>query len=178
MTDLSATQKDAIHQRVIKRMERWYGHGGQDGMSCLYLMQVGLVELKQHGIEGWPVAGSAHLEIQSDDGKMTHFGFEWCGAPNSELRREQPLTGDQVSLPEMHCWIYLPDTREVVDFSTGHVPVLARAVGFEWKAALPPPYIWAQPQSLWPRAIYVPKREATRLAIQTLVASHSKGTKQ
>lgn len=177
--ELTTTQKDAIHQRVLKRIEKWYGHTGQNGMACLYLMHCGLVELSVFTKERClPAAGTAHFQMQPDDGKLSHFSFVWNGDPNAEMRRQAALTGDQVSLPEMHCWIYLPDTKEVVDFSTGHVPALAKAMGFEWKATPPPPYIWAQPQSLWPRAIYLPNREATRLAIQTLVASHSKGTRQ
>lgn len=179
MTELTTTQKDAIHRRVQGRMRRWYGEErATSGMACLYFMQCGLVELKQHGFDCWPAAGTAHFEMQPDNGKMSHFSFEWGGDPNAELRRQATLTGDQVSLPEMHCWIYLPDTQDIVDFSTGHIPTLAKSMGFEWKVKEPPPYIWARPQSLWPRAIYIPVREATRLAIQTLVASHSKGTRQ
>lgn len=179
LTELTNTQKDAIHQRVQGRMRRWYGEDRATcGMGCLYFMQCGLVELKQHNIECIPAAGTAFFKCQEDDGKMSHFGFQWGGDPNAELRREQVLTGDQLALPEMHCWIYLPTTKEVVDFSTGHVPALAKAGGFEWKTAPPPPYIWARPESLYPRTVYLPHRDATRLAITTLVASHSKGTKQ
>jgi len=177
-TELTTTQKDAIHQRVQGRMRRWYGERAETGMACLYIMQCGMVELHQHGINCLPAAGSASFEIQPDDGKMSHFSYIWNGDPNAELRRQAMLTGDQVSLPEMHCWIYLPDTKEVVDFSTGHLPAAAKAMGFEWKVTPPPPYIWAQPLFLWPRAIYQPKREATRLAVNTLIAGHQKGTKQ
>ena len=110
---------------------------------------------------------------------MSHFTFQWNGDPNAELRRTAALTGaDQVALPEMHCWIYLPETREVVDFSTGYIPTLAKAMGFEWKVTPPPPYIWARPESLFPRAIYQPNRDATKLAVTTLIAGHQKGTKQ
>lgn len=179
-TELTATQKDIIHQRVQGRMRRWYGEEREkNGMACLYWMHAGLVTLGQHNIEAWPAAGTARFHIQPDDGKMTHFSFEWEGDPNAELRRTAVLTGDnQVALPEMHCWIWLPDTKEVVDFSTGHIPTLAKTFGFEWKTKPPPPYIWARPESLFPRAIYQPSRDATKLAIQTLVAAHQKGTRQ
>ena len=179
MTELTTTQKDAIHQRVTGRMRRWYGEErGSTGMACLYWMHAGLVTLDQHGIECWPAAGTAHFEIQPDDRKMSHFSFQWGGDPNAELRRQATLSGDQVALPEMHCWIWLPDSKEVVDFSTGHIPTLAKAMGFEWKVKPPPTYIWARPESLFPRAIYLPNMDATRLAIATLYAGHQKGTKQ
>ena len=179
MQELTTTQKDAIHRRVQDRMRRWYGEDREkNGMACLYWMHAGMVTLNQHGIQCWPAAGTARFHIQPDDGKMTHFSFEWNGDPNAELRRQATLSGDQTSLPEMHCWIYLPSTEEVVDFSTGHLPTLAKAMGFEWKVTPPPSYIWSRVQSLYPRAIYIPKRDATKLAIATLVASHHKGTKQ
>lgn len=175
MTELTNTQKDAIHQRVQGRMRRWYGERGQNGMACLYYMQAGMVELHQHGIDCRAAAGTAHFHMQPDDGKMTHFSMVWRGDPKAQERRVATLTGDQVPLPEMHCWIYLPSTKEVVDFSAGHVPTLAKAMGFQWKTEPPPPYIWARPESLFPRAIYLPNRDATRLAINILVASHSQG---
>lgn len=178
LRELTATQKDAIHQRVIGRMRRWYGNRAETGMACLYYMQCGMVELHQHGINSVPAAGSASFEMQPDDGKLSHFAFQWNGDPNAELRRQAQLTSaDAVALPEMHCWIYLPDTREVVDFSTGNIPTLAKTFGFEWKSKPPPPYIFARPESLFPRAIYLPNRDATKLAIRTLVAGHG-GTRQ
>lgn len=180
-TELTTTQKDAIHRRVQGRMRRWYGEErGSTGMGCIYWMQTGMVELHRSGINCMPAAGTAHFEMQPDDVKnVTHLTFEWGGDPNAELRRTAVLTGDnQVALPEMHCWIWLPDTKEVVDFSTGHIPTLAKTFGFEWKTKPPPPYIWARPESLFPRAIYQPSRDATKLAIQTLVAAHQKGTRQ
>ena len=165
-------------RRVQDRMRRWYGEGHfATGMACLYWMHAGLVTLQQHEIACVPAAGSAHWEMQPDDGKMSHFGFEWQGDPDYEQRRQAALLGDAKPLPEMHCWIWIPKTQEVVDFSAGHVPTLAKALGFEWKAKPPPSYIWARVQSLFPRAVYYPNRDATKVAIQTLVAGQ-KGTKQ
>lgn len=175
---ISKESKEMFYLRVAKRMCKWYGKERcASGMACLYWMHAGLVEFHQHMIEAVPAAGTARWEIQPDDGKMTHFGFEWNGDPNAELRRQVALTGGMTPLPEMHCWIWIPKTQEVVDFSAGYVPTLAREMGFEWKAELPPTYIWARVQSLFPRAIYFPNRDATKLAIQTLVVGH-KGTKQ
>lgn len=177
-TDWPPSKKDVIYRRVQDRMRRWYGEDKwASGMACLYWMHAGLVTLAQHGIECLPAAGTAQWEIQPDDGQMSHFGFEWDGDPNAELRRQVALSGGSTPLPEMHCWIWIPKTQEVVDFSAGYVPTLAKAMGFEWKAEPPPTYIWARVQSLYPRAIYFPDRDATKLAIQTLVAGH-KGTKQ
>jgi len=181
MTELTLTQKDAIHQRVIGRMRRWYGENKTtSGMACLYWMHAGLATLMQHGIVGRPAAGTAWWEYDPGDPVMTHWGCEWGGDPNDELKRKVILEPGSYALPEMHCWIWLPSTGEVIDFTTGYVPTIAKTMGYEWRPHVkpPPPYIWARPESLYPRAVYLPSGDATRLAIQTLVAGHSKGTKQ
>lgn len=169
MTELTATQKNLIHLHVRQRMARWYGdERGNTGMSCLYWMQCGMIELQLFGIRSLPMAGSASFEFQPDDGKMSHFSFIWNGDPNAEMRRSVVPTAGAIPLPEMHCWIYLPDSGEVVDFSTGYIPTLAKAMGFEWKATLPPPYIWARPESISPRTIYTPEVDAIKLAVKMI----------
>jgi hypothetical protein len=181
MTELTISQKDGLHRATTIRMRQWYGvEKATSGMACLYWMHAGLVTLMQYGIIGRPAAGTAWWEYNPSDPQMTHFGCEWGGNMNDELVRHAVLEPGSYSLPEMHCWIWLPSTGEVVDFTTEHVPEAAKRLGFEWKPTVkpPPPYIWARPESLYPRAVYLPSRDATRLAIQTLAAGHSKGTKQ
>ncbi len=165
---------DRIFQRVKTKMRRWYG-GEYIEKRCLYWMQTGMAVLNGLGIKCSPAAGSAYWKLQEDDGKMSHFGFEWMGA-DGEARRKAVLPDASTSLPETHCWIWLPTGREVVDFSTGYVPEMAKELGFEFKSSPPPKYIWAKPESLWPRFIYKPNKDATRLAITAVVASR-KGTR-
>lgn len=168
-TELTSTQKDLIYSCVQLRMRLWYGdERGKTGMSCLHWMHCGLIDLWDAGIRCFPAAGSASFEFQPDDGKMSHFSFMWNGDPNAEMRRSVVPTAGAIPLPEMHCWIYLPDSGEVVDFSTGYIPTLAKAMGFEWKATLPPPYIWARPESISPRAIYTPEVDAMKLAVKMI----------
>lgn len=177
MSELTQADKDLLYRRVQGRMRRWYGETAMlNGMACLYWMHAGVVTLLHHNVHAVCAAGSAHWQCQPDDGKMSHFGFEWGGDPEHELRRQVILSGGSIGLPEMHCWIWLPHTQEIVDFSAGHVPTLAKAMGFEWQAELVPPgYIWARVQSLFPRAVYIPNRDATQLAVVKLLAGQ-KGT--
>lgn len=172
MTELTATEKDLIYWHVKQRMTQWYGdERGKTGMSCLHWMHCGLLELCNADIRCWPMAGSASFEfqpVQPDDGKMSHFSFMWNGDPNAESRMQVAPTAGAIPLPEMHCWIYLPDSGEVVDFSTGYIPTLAKAMGFEWKVTPPPPYIWARPESISPRAIYTPEVDAIKLAVKMI----------
>ncbi len=171
MSSVSELTKDRIYERVQRRMRTWYGTVVErSGQACLYYMHAGIVTLRQCNIHAVEACGSAHWQCQPDNGKdMTHFGFEWGGDPDHELRRQ--VITDKIGLPEMHCWIWLPQTQEVVDFSAGFVPTLAKAMGFEWKVELPPPYYWAGPKSLFPRAVYIPNRDATQLAVVKLLAS-------
>jgi hypothetical protein len=168
-----AVRKD-IYSGVQRRMERWYGPSHANGRACLYWMHAGLVTLSQRGITAYPAAGTAYFQFRPgpDGSKDTHFGFEWQG-PDAG-RRFAP--GESLMPEEIHCWIWLPHHMEVVDFSAGHVPVLAKEMGFEWEIEPPPPFVWGDPRSLLPRFVYYPFRDATQLAMANLIAS-KKGTR-
>ena len=175
----TAEMKADIFSSVLCRMHSWYGESYiTNGMACLYFMHAGLVELAQRGILGTPAAGTAYIQIidaDLDDGKVpTHFGYEWGGHAEGAIHAK--VEGNP--LPEMHCWIWLPTTQEVVDFTTGTAPVMARKLGFKWQTAEPPPFVWDKPIRLLPRFIYGQNRDATRLAVARLVAGQTTETKQ
>ena len=64
-----------------------------------------------------------------DDGiNPTHFSFLW--SPGSPESRASVAAGH---LPEMHVWVGLPDSGELVDFSTGAFRKLAQErFGLRW----------------------------------------------
>jgi hypothetical protein len=168
----TTAQKDALFEQVQGRMRRWYGTTMESsGMSCLYYMHAGLVTLERAGIYCIPAAGTAKWQKEADTGSNdTHFAFEWAGG-EGDLRAAL-LPDGKKPMPEMHCWCWLPESQEVVDFSAGFVPELARVLGFQWQQPLlPPRYIWARPKSLFPRSVYWPNRDATKVAIAMLMAS-------
>lgn len=176
MDAITTADKDKLYDKVQARMARWYGITMERaGMSCLYYMHAGLVTLDQAGIQCVPAAGTAQWQIAPDTGSNhTYFAFEWGGS--KEGARHATISAGKTPLPEMHCWIWLPQTQEVVDFSAGYIPTIAKALGFTFELPPPPSYIWARPKSLFPRSVYWPNRDATQYAIATLVADR-KGTK-
>lgn len=161
--------KDRIYAEVLDAMQSRYSDEFTSGTGCLYFMHTGLVVLKAHGINAMPAAGSAHWEMQPDDGCTTHFGFAWNSPDNGQCRRLELPQGKK-PLPEMHCWCFLPETEHVVDFSTASIPTLAQRMGHTWNVERrPPPYIWDHWRALMPRAIYIQEMEATIEAVRILV---------
>lgn len=137
------------------------GHGGM----CLYYAMIGReVVRKLPGVPRVVVqAGTAYwprVDPSEDDGVMPlQFGYEW--QPHQAL---EPLPNGQIRLPEMHVWLGCPDTQEVIDFSTAHLPdECLRATGYEWRTHRYD-YLWCLMKRLPAGVIYRPEREATILA--------------
>lgn len=146
--------KVSIFENVCEYYDRHYaevkatGYGG-----CLYWMQAGFVVLQDAGLKPQIQAGSAHFPIvrpdQDDGTSATHWGFEWePGHPKSIKQRAADL------LPEMHCWLALIETNEVIDFSTHTFPDVARTMGFFWKCEPPPDFIWGTADKIPARFYY------------------------
>jgi hypothetical protein len=112
-------------------------------------------------------AGSASwrfLPPHLDDGiQATHFTNQW--SPTEPQSRERIRAGQ---LPEIHCWLAIPSTREIVDFSTGYIHHAARASGLEWKADPLPPYIWCREGDPHPGTVYMPCLEAIEFVLNFL----------
>lgn len=166
---------DAIHQEAERLFDQWYPHVGKEN-GCLYWMHCGLAVLTKHGIRCTPQCGSAYWRIvpdEMDDGvRSLFFGFSWKADPKltGQVIRKLEVSKTSEALPEMHCWIGLPDTQEVVDFSVGTMPVIAARMGFKWEMPPPPPYIWARMDSMPCGAVYQPDMDATLLAV-AIIAS-------
>ncbi len=97
----------------------------------------------------------------------THLTYQW-GGPVNEERRVAALYTAETAMPEMHCWVWIPKTKEVVDFSVGELPIAAEQLGLKWETDKPPPYYWAPPQTLVPQAYYFPNRDATAYAMRII----------
>lgn len=160
--------KEAIYFEVQGEFKRRWQHLCIEYRSCLYMTLVGGMVLAKHGVRGVPQGGSMQfpmVDLAQDDGVMnTHFAFVWD--PESLDSR---LAMAQDMLPEMHVWIGIPDTQEIVDFNTGTFPDFAKSINLDWPGAKPPKYIWDTCQALDKKGIvYRPNRKATQLAMYAM----------
>lgn len=126
--------------------------------------------LIQAGSASWPRV-APHL----DDGvSSTHFSYEWdTKSPLASLARLgiHVVMGQSIgyALPEMHCWLGLPETQEIIDFTTGLWPEACYyRIGEPWLADRPPEYLWVQGKHLPQSVRYHADPDAIDLAILVL----------
>jgi len=165
--------RDALYEEVDNYITLRYGEDFKtSGQCCLYWMMVGIRTIRCNtGLKAIPQAGSVSWPIvtpELDDGVCaTHFSMMW-NTPREEAifvgAARVPETS--VALPEMHCWIGIPETNEIVDFSTLYLPRIADKCGFPWRAPLPPRYLWTRTRRLPRDVFYEPNAQATQLAIR------------
>jgi hypothetical protein len=170
---ISKDDKDAIYRNVHWAVTDKYGAGSYPfkGMGCLAWMEMGLMVLKRHGIRALPTAGSARFHINNlPPPDSTHLAFVWGG--DREGAMIHPEHNHRTALPEMHCFILTVDL-DLVDFSTGFLPVFAKSIGMKWELPPPPDYYWHNTTKLPDWADYVPNVEATMAAVNFLNYQHS-----
>ncbi len=166
---LNPNQKNDIYLRVKRRLdpelvaEAKRTHRG----LCLFWSLTALAVFHRLGIHAVPQAGTmvwTVLPDAKDDGtKDTAFGYEW--SPDEPFSQEALAQG---LLPEMHVWVGLPESQEIVDFSTGELKdVCENRHGIQWRTADPPAYVWGKPPEC---ALYRPIYDATVLAVQKMAA--------
>lgn len=178
MSKLAKHQKDFISQQVYHAGMIKYGPVILDGSSCLYFMELGLTVLERSGIRCIPACGTARFQMRKyveGEDKPTHLSFEWNTPSGGEYgeAKAAPISRTATALPEMHCFIFLPDTQEIVDFSTRSIPRFAERIGFKFEPEfVPPTYYWEHPAVLHPVAMYIPNVDATKLAIKILKQQH------
>ena len=135
--------------------------------GCMYLTFCVLIVAQRHGIRLVLQAGTTSWERvtpEQDDGICnTYFSYVW----------ETHSFGTQVAmmqnrLPEMHVWAGDPKTQEVVDLTTGDIPVQCETLtGMDWPGTKPPDYIWHKGADT-PRCYYEVDPQATMLAVEML----------
>lgn len=166
MTTFDKHQRDFIYRQVSDAAFRKWGPDIANGSMCFQWMECGLVYLRSQNVRAIPACGNAAFqlcEIKDGETRETHLSFEWQG--DAENARAVPVKGEP--LPEMHCYIWLPNEKQIVDFSTKYLPRFAEKIGFTFDPGFEPPdYHWGDPNRLAPRAIYIPNIDATKLAMQ------------
>lgn len=152
--------RDEIAAMIEQFFKDGFPDYGQEG-ACLYWTYCASVALRLCGHRVLVQAGSMHWPIlpQTELERPTHFGYEF---DLSQEFSQAALIQD--ALPEVHCWVALPDAlggAEIVDFSTRTLKHLAETRhGLTWEMPGPPRYLWAKAQELPLGVIYAPSLEA------------------
>lgn len=166
---LSKAEKDAIAgaaQRIVERFVippgvepwracLWYTFGALPFLERILKRKV----IPQGGTASW-----RRVRDEDDDGIMpTHYSYQF------DL--DHPMTTMSIvlrQLPEMHCWLAVPSTGDIIDLSVKHQ---ARAchenTGMQWTGDPLPEYLWLNvndPEQT--DYVYRGQREATAIAIE------------
>lgn len=146
--------------------------GRLDG-ACLFLA-VGFMQAfyEWTGVVTLLQAGSASFKMipdNQDDGvSPNYFSYQFS------LAAALPYVA-RGKLPEMHCWVGIKETRELVDVSTEFLPDQCKKLsGMDWRTPPPPPFVWDTTAALERQRdlIYEPDVEAIKIAL--LFADHIK----
>jgi hypothetical protein len=135
--------------------------------ACFYFAVFAIENLREKGVRAILQAGTAgwpRIRPEQDDGVCpTHFSYVWSPLdPASRIALMQGL------MPEVHVWAAIPETGEIVDFTSGKFPEQARKlVGFDWPGDLPPKYLWAR--KLPKGAYYTATMDATKFVLMQAV---------
>ncbi len=90
----------------------------RQGGMCVYANGVAMHLLREAGVPVVPQGGSLHWPIikpEQDDGvRDTHFSYQWDYEQNQTPAIAMLVAG---KVPEVHCWLGIVDTQEVLDFS-------------------------------------------------------------
>lgn len=167
---INLLEKREIYDKARHQIQEWYGEEQAETGSCLYWGQVTMKVLQQAGLRPVLQAGSMQWKMvppELDDGiNPTHFSFLW--SPGSPESRASVAAGH---LPEMHVWVGLPDSGELVDFSTGAFRKLAQErFGLRWLSPDPPVFLWGTPPE---GTIYTPHKDAIEFTLKTLIRGTS-----
>jgi hypothetical protein len=149
-------KRDKIVQEIERRITGLENQPGQ----CLFYAHHTASVLWQHHHKAVIQAGSLQwprVRREEDDGQMnTHFAYMWT--PHEPTSALSVALGN---LPEMHVWVGLVDSQELVDFSTRRLKEAAADNGMAWSAADPPKYLWCTGEEMPDWVVYTPNRDAS-----------------
>jgi hypothetical protein len=130
----------AVRQAVLEDFP-----GIHQERCCLYLSFYAIMFLERQGIRAELQAGSMSWRCVSpehDDGVVAnYFSYQW--SPRDLPSLIAMATGD---LPEMHVWLGIPATQELIDLNTGQFPVFMKRACPQnrWQAPPPPDFLWVK----------------------------------
>ena len=167
----SKAETDAIAgaaQRLVERfvipphVERhraclWYAAGAASFVERVLGERV----ILQGGSASW-----RRVRAEDDDGEVTtHYSyrFEWDERALVELALG--------NLPEMHCWLAVPRTKEIIDLSVKHQQeACLQLAGMHWPGDPLPEYLWLQVDEHGDNDDYVYRADRTACEIAAAAA--------
>lgn len=158
-------EREALARAVRADFEARYT--GRIEAACFYWALEAALALHRTGRRVCVQAGSLQWpSLAEDDGvSPTHFAYMW--EPDSETTLVRVAAGQ---MPEVHCWVALPDDGELVDLSTKYLPAQAARLGVPWTAPPPPDYLWATAAEVPEGVLYAPDPGAIRWMLGRLAA--------
>jgi hypothetical protein len=143
-------------KKVMPQWVREVDHG-----ACLVWAMAAMAVLPRFGLKPCIQAGSMSwpMDPNAVPPKPTHFGYEWTPGQR---------TSDEGLMPEIHVWVGLTRSQEIVDFSTSELPAKAKLHGVAWSGPKPPPFLWVRTKGLPVGVHYRPFRDATLFAYERI----------
>jgi hypothetical protein len=143
MNLLTKEEKDKLFRQVQEDVTSVVGFDVSLPGLCMLWTLHGLRRLQELDVRVILQAGTAYWPRVPDPANtpedvQTHFGYEW--SPDESISNRAILAG---MLPEMHTWLAIPETQEMIDFSTGTWPVACNFTLGPWTGDDPPDYLWA-----------------------------------
>lgn len=141
---------------------------GRNG-HCIYYAWGLVITAMRQGLRLIPQGGTCYwprVTDETDDGvEGTQFGYEW--SPESPISKIAKGLG---SLPEMHVWAVDPATESIIDLTSGIWPDRCKQLtGMNWKAPMPPDFLWTTFNQLPKGVIYEPNKDACQLVAEVMV---------
>jgi hypothetical protein len=129
-------------------------------MTSLAIAKRGVRTVLQSGSAAWRFKAPA-----CDDGGATHYSYQFNPADQASAAR-LAIGG----MPEVHCWVGIPSTGELIDLTTGFLPeLLMAALPLEkWTMPPPQPFFWGTADSLPDGWQYRATLEAIHLVFKLL----------
>lgn len=167
-------KREALVKAIRKAMAENY-RGDNIELACLSWADMTERFLRMAGYRTCIQAGSAFYKRVPGDPALwphddSHFSYVWDGSVSSMQVADLLLNGGH--LPEMHVWVALPDSMEIIDLTTCYVASnCERLTGLKFLADPLPDYYWRTPDYLpAPQTTIdmVPDLEATKLALLLL----------
>ncbi len=140
MGDLRVTHDEVIQEARDRAALLNLRHPNR---GCLYLAWSLAVVLQDQGCDAQIQAGTAQflaVPAELDDG-VSPNAYSYVYEPEVWTPEATARSFETGQLPEMHCWVAIVSTGEIIDASLRDQPGLAEIAGIKWTAPRPD-YFW------------------------------------
>ena len=122
-----------LERRTLETFARIY-RGDEAHRQCLRWAFSAAHALDRMGFRACMNAGTAEFATTDDlTEAINQYSYIWTPGQDTE---PYLIRG---TLPEIHAWAVIPDSRLIIDFTTRYLPMLVAEIGLTWKRSPPPP---------------------------------------